>query len=96
MNRRTNSAILFSVFLFLPLLFSTSATAAEKIDVVESETGFYYTIQKGDTLWDLSNQFNDSPWLWPELWEGNDQISNPHWISPGERITCRTQITRLE
>ena len=86
MNRRTNSAVLFSVFLFLPLLFSTPVTAAEKMDVVESETGFYYTIQKGDTLWDLSKHFSDSPWLWPELWERNDQISNPHWIFPGERI----------
>jgi hypothetical protein len=64
----------------------TPLMAADKVDVVESETGFYYTIQKGDTLWDLSNHFNDSPWLWPELWEGNDQISNPHWIFPGERI----------
>ncbi len=86
MNRRTNSAVLFSVFLLLPLLFSTPSTAAEKINVVASETGFYYTIQKGDTLWDLSKHFNDSPWLWPELWEGNDQITNPHWIFPGERI----------
>jgi hypothetical protein len=24
--------------------------------------------------------------LWPELWEDNDQITNPHWIFPGERI----------
>ena len=86
MNRRMNSTVLFSVFLLLPLLFSTLSTAADKIDVVESETGFYYTIQKGDTLWDLSKHFNDSPWLWPELWEGNDQITNPHWIFPGERI----------
>jgi len=86
MNRRMNSTVLYSVFLLLPLLFSTPSTAADKIDVVESETGFYYTIQKGDTLWDLSKHFNDSPWLWPELWEGNDQITNPHWIFPGERI----------
>ena len=86
MNRRTNSAFLFSVFLFLPLLFSAPSTAADKIDVVESETGFYYTIQKGDTLWGLSKHFNDSAWLWPELWESNDQITNPHWIFPGERI----------
>jgi hypothetical protein len=86
MNCRINSTVLFYVFLLLALLFSTPSTAADKIDVVESETGFYYTIQKGDTLWDLSNQFNDSPWLWPELWEGNDQITNPHWIFPGERI----------
>lgn len=86
MNRRTNSSALFTVFLLLPLLFSTLSSAADTIDVVESETGFYYTIQKGDTLWDLSKQFSNSPWLWPELWEGNDQISNPHWIFPGERI----------
>ena len=86
MNRRTSSAVLFSVFLLLPLLLASTAAAADKIDVVESETGFYYTIQKGDTLWDLSNHFSDSPWLWPELWEDNDQISNPHWIFPGERI----------
>lgn len=86
MNRRFNVAAFISVFSLLPLLFSAPSTAAEKINVVESETGFYYTIQKGDTLWDLSQHFNDSPWLWPELWEGNDQISNPHWIFPGERI----------
>ena len=86
MNCRTNSTVLFSIFLILSLLFSIPSTAADQIDVVESEAGFYYTIQKGDTLWDLSQHFNNSPWLWPELWEENDQISNPHWIFPGERI----------
>lgn len=86
MNCRSNPAIFFCVFLILPLLLPALLPAGEKIDVVESETGFYYTIQKGDTLWDLSKQFSDSPWLWPELWEENDQISNPHWIFPGERI----------
>ncbi len=50
------------------------------------EAGFYYTIQRGDTLWDLSDQFFDSPWIWPELWNENRQIPNPHWIYPGERI----------
>lgn len=53
---------------------------------VEHETGFYYTIQKGDTLWDLSQRFSDSPWLWPELWQENKQIANPHRIYPGQRI----------
>jgi len=86
MNRRTTLAVLISVSLLLPLLLTTTGMATDKIDVVESETGFYYTIQKGDTLWDLSKHFSDSPWLWPELWEDNDQISNPHWIFPGERI----------
>jgi hypothetical protein len=86
MNCRTKSSIFCSVFLFLAFLASPLSVTADTIETVESETGFYYTIQKGDTLWGLSQQFSDSPWLWPELWEENDQISNPHWIFPGERI----------
>lgn len=54
--------------------------------IVESETGVYYIIQEGDTLWDLSRQFSDSPWVWPDLWEENKQITNPHLIYPGEKI----------
>ncbi|WP_162458869.1 LysM peptidoglycan-binding domain-containing protein [Desulfosarcina ovata] len=100
MSCRTNSMMDFCFFVLLALFFSSAATAADNINVVESETGFYYTIQKGDTLWDLSRQFNDSPWLWPELWEENDQISNPHWIFPGERIRLYkksgTQATAIE
>ena len=86
MNCRRKSSIFCFVFLLLAFWLATVSMAAETIETVESETGFYYTIQKGDTLWDLSQQFADSPWLWPELWEENDQIRNPHWIFPGERI----------
>ena len=60
--------------------------AEEKSAVVEQKAGFYYTIQKGDTLWDLSQRFSDSPWVWPDLWKENEQIANPHWIYPGNRI----------
>ncbi|HET8724462.1 MAG TPA: LysM peptidoglycan-binding domain-containing protein [Anaeromyxobacteraceae bacterium] len=45
-----------------------------------------YVIQKGDTLWDLSGKFLDSPWYWPKLWSYNPQIENPHWIYPGNPL----------
>lgn len=76
------SAILMTMLLVMPF----SAAAAENEKVIEHETGFYYTVQKGDTLWDLSHKFSDSAWLWPEMWQENSQIANPHRIYPGERI----------
>lgn len=64
----------------------TNAFAEAPGKAVEEEVGFYYTIQKGDTLWDLSDRFFDSPWYWPELWHENNRISNPHWIYPGQKL----------
>jgi len=54
---------------------------------METENGYYYTVQKGDTLWDLSRRFSATPWVWPELWEENSEtIANPHLIFPGQKI----------
>lgn len=80
-------SVLGSVFI-LPTLFSLSAaaTAAPQAPDLAQETGYYYTVRKGDTLWDLSERFFDSPFQWPELWKENCQISNPHLIFPGDRI----------
>jgi len=66
--------------------FSLNLCAEEICEKIEYENGFYYTVQKGDTLWGLSQKFSDSPWQWPDLWQGNKQIANPHWIYPGERV----------
>ncbi len=48
-----------------------------------------HTVKKGDTLWELSDQYYRNPYKWPEVWSYNPQIQNPHWIYPGDQVRMR-------
>jgi hypothetical protein len=52
----------------------------------EQVPGQVHTVERGDTLWDLSSKFLGSPWYWPKVWSYNPQIANPHWIYPGNQV----------
>ncbi len=50
-----------------------------------------YTVRRGDTLWSISSKFLSKPWLWPEIWQANPQVHNPHLIYPGDVLNLSFQ-----
>lgn len=72
--------IMFAVFLSLLSYFTPLEVGAQP------EEPTIYVIQKGDTLWGLSDRFLKDPFYWPNLWARNQKITNPHLIYPGQRV----------
>jgi len=54
-----------------------------------------HTVVKGDTLWDISEEYLGNPFLWPKLWQWNDFITNPHFIYPGNEISLYPPSVRV-
>ena len=48
--------------------------------------GRVHTVRSGDTLWDVSNAYLGTAWVWPSVWKENLEIANPHLIEPGDRL----------
>jgi len=62
-----------------------SPAIADEVSVRADNPGTY-TVVKGDTLWDISGTFLNHPWQWPDIWQANPQIENPHLIYPGDKV----------
>ena len=60
------------------------------------QTPHYHTVEKGDTLWGISRSYLNDPYAWPRLWSYNEQITNAHWIFPGDRVRLHDPYGRDE
>ncbi len=78
MNKRSLSILA----LMLSLVFTGMAQAVE----LNEDVPEVYIVKKGDTLWGISDMYLQEPWLWPELWDVNPQVDNPHLIYPGDEL----------
>jgi hypothetical protein len=52
----------------------------------QGRQGRVHIVRGGDTLWDISDAYLGTPWVWPSIWRDNGQVENPHRIYPGDRI----------
>jgi hypothetical protein len=61
----------------------------------DGRRGRLHTVARGDTLWDLSNAYLGTPWVWPSVWIDNEDIANPHLITPGNKIWITANEMRV-
>ena len=76
------------IFIFLGLIGFTTGLVADDVQL-RADHPETYTVQKGDTLWDIAGRFLTQPWQWPEIWDSNPQIENPHLIYPGNVVALK-------
>ena len=87
-------SIMFSrIVLFLLLLSLPAGLSAQ---VQEYQAYKDYTVERGDTLWDITKEELQDPFLWPKVWNENPDIDNPDKIYPNQKIKIPLHLLQKE
>ncbi len=93
-DRRFLSQVVGLRFLWvLSIAFVSTLSFAQspspKSPTLKNDVPLNYVVQQGDTLWGISGVYLQEAWRWPELWDANPQLDNPHRIYPGDVLALR-------
>lgn len=55
-----------------------------------------HIVETRDTLWDLGNKYLGNPFSWPQIWEVNQWVTDPHWIYPGDHLVIPSGRTTIQ
>ncbi|MDI6736767.1 MAG: LysM peptidoglycan-binding domain-containing protein, partial [bacterium] len=55
------------------------------VSLVSAQELLIHEVKDGDTLWDISDKYYKTPWLWMAIADYN-KLKNPHALSPHDKI----------
>lgn len=84
LRQRRFGAILIALLLATWGAASPTYSAENQSPQLISGAPERYVIQDGDTLWGIARKFLVDPWKWPEIWQMNPGIENPHLLYAGD------------
>jgi hypothetical protein len=90
MNKILISNKAFNSLFLLIFLLSPSFISAQMEEYKD------YTVEKGDTLWDISQKELNDYFLWPKIWKENPEIKNPDRIYPKQKIRIPLYLLQKE
>jgi hypothetical protein len=72
-------------------IYGLDSSITEQVAASNREAGMpeAHVVGKGETLSAVCERYFADPACWPRLWSENPQVTNPHWIFPGDVLRLR-------
>lgn len=64
------------------------------LDLVGARAAEGYQVRAGDNLWGISRKLFGNGFYWSKLWEENPQLTNPHELEKGTRLSLYREPNR--